>query len=79
MRENLEIIQDRAFDAVCAKRAGMIDLHDMIVTRLFAANPELSEYIDQLLKVYNGVGEFLTEPRGQYLKEHGFSNRLRFK
>lgn len=79
MNKNLEVIQDRAFDAVCAKRAGLIPLHNMIVARLFATHPELSEYIDQLLALYNGVGEFLTEPREQYIKAHEKTLRLRFQ
>jgi len=67
---NIRIIQDRTFDAECARRAGMIDLHDQILERLNGLYPELNDYIKQAMEVYSKVGDFLTESRGQYLKEH---------
>ena len=76
---NLEIIQDRTFDAECAKRAGLIDLHDKIMKRLNATYPELDVYIKQCEEVYSRVGDFLTEPRSQYLKEHEKTLRLRYR
>ena len=76
---NLEIIQDRTFDAECAKRAGLIDLHDKIMKRLNATYPELSGYIAQCEEIYSRVGDFLTEPRSQYLKEHEKTLRLRYR
>ena len=76
---NLGIIRDRTFDAECAKRAGLIDLHDKILKRLNATYPELAVYIKQYEEVYSRVGDFLTEPRGQYLKEHEKTLRLRFR
>ena len=76
---NIEIIQDRTFDAECAKRTGLIDLHDKIMTRLTATYPELSGYIKQCEEIYSKVGDFLTEPRGQYLKEHEKTLRLRYR
>lgn len=76
---NLEIIQDRTFDAECARRAVLIDLHDKIMKRLNATYPELSGYIAQCEEVYSRVGDFLTEPRSQYLKEHEKTLRLRYR
>lgn len=76
---NLEIIQDRTFDAECAKRAGLIDLHDKIMKRLNATYPELDVYIKQCEEIYSRVGDFLTEPRSQYLKEHEKTLRLRYR
>ena len=76
---NLEIIQDRTFDAECAKRAGLIDLHDKIMKRLNATYPELDVYIKQCEEVYSRVGDFLTEQRSQYLKEHEKTLRLRYR
>lgn len=76
---NLKIIQDRTFDAECAIRAGMIDLHDQILERLNGLYPELNDYIKQAMEAYSKVGDFLTEPRGQYLKEHEKTLRLRYR
>ena len=76
---NLEIIQDRTFDAECAKRAGLIDLHDKIMKRLNAIYPELDVYIKQCEEIYSRVGDFLTESRSQYLKEHEKTLRLRYR
>lgn len=76
---NLGIIQDRTFDAECAKRAGLIDLHDKIITRLNATYPELAVYIKQCEEVYSHVGDAMTEPRGQYLKEHEKTIRLKYR
>ena len=76
---NLEIIQDRTFDAECAKRAGLIDLHDKIMKRLNAIYPELDAYINQCEVIYSRVGDFLTESRSQYLKEHEKTLRLRYR
>lgn len=76
---NIGIIQDRTFDAECARRAGMIDLHDQILERLNGLYPELNDYIKQTMEVYSKVGDFLTEPRGQYLKEHKDKLRLRYR
>lgn len=75
---NLRIIQDRTFDAECARRAGLIDLHDQILARLNGLYPELKDYIKQAMEVYSKVGDFLTEPRSQYLKEHRSSLKLRY-
>lgn len=76
---NIEIIQDRTFDAECARRAGMIDLHDQILARLNGLYPDLKDYIKQAMDVYSKVGDFLTEPRSQYLKEHEKTLRLRYR
>ena len=76
---NLRIIQDRTFDAECARRAGLIDLHDQILARLNGLYPELKDYIKQAMEVYGKVGDFLTEPRSQYLKEHRSSLKLRYR
>lgn len=76
---NINIIYDRTFDAVCAKRAGMDDLHDQIITRLIANYPEFKDYIQQCLDVYNNTGDFLTQPRGEWLKEHRDTMRLRYR
>lgn len=76
---NLGIIQDRTFDAECARRAGMIDLHDQILARLNELYPELNVYIKQAMEIYSKVGDFLTEPRAQYLKEHKDKLRLRYR
>ena len=76
---NLEIIQDRTFDAECARRVGLIDLHDQILARLNNLYPELEDYIKQAMYVYANVGNFLTEPRGQYLKENYGKLKLRYK
>lgn len=76
---NLKIIQDRTFDAECAKRAGLIDLHDKIMKRLNATYPELAGYIKQCEEVYSKVGDFLTEPRSQYMKVNEKTLRLRYR
>lgn len=76
---NIGIIQDRTFDAECARRAGLIDLHDQILARLNGLYPELKDYIKQAMEVYGKVGDFLTEPRSQYLKEHRSSLKLRYR
>lgn len=76
---NLRIIQDRTFDAECARRAGLIDLHDQILARLNGLYPELKDYIKQAMEVYGKVGDFLTEARSQYLKEHRSSLKLRYR
>ena len=76
---NIKIIQDRTFDAECARRAGMIDLHDQILERLNVLYPELNVYIKQAMDVYGKVGDFLTEPRSQYLKENRNKLRLRYR
>lgn len=77
--DTLSIIQDRTFDAECAKRAGLIDLHDQILARLNGLYPELKDYIKQAMEVYGKVGDFLTEPRSKYLKEHKDRLRLRYR
>lgn len=77
--DTLSIIQDRTFDAECARRAGMIDLHDQILVRLNGLYPDLKDYIKQAMEVYGKVGDFLTEPRSQYLKEHKDKLRLRYR
>lgn len=76
---NLGIIHDRTFDAECARMAGMIDLHDQILARLNGMYPELRDYIKQAMEVYGNVGDFLTESRSQYLKEHKDKLRLRYR
>ena len=76
---NIGIIQDRTFDAECVRRAGLIDLHDQILARLNGLYPELKDYIKQAMEVYGKVGDFLTEPRSQYLKEHKNKLRLRYR
>ena len=76
---NIGIIYDRTFDAECAKRAGLTDLHDKIMTRLNATYPELANYIKQCQEVYSKVGESLTEQRSQYLKENEKTLRLRYR
>lgn len=76
---NIGIIQDRTFDAECARRVGMIDLHDQILARLNGLYPDLKDYIKQAMDVYGKVGDFLTEPRSQYLKEHKDKLRLRYR
>lgn len=76
---NIEIIQDRAFDAECAKRAGMIDLHDKIISKLIATYPNMVGYIQQVSHIYSGVGDFLTTPRGEWLKEKGENVRLKYR
>lgn len=76
---NIGIILDRIFDAECARRAGLIDLHDQILARLNGLYPELKDYIKQAMEVYSKVGDFLTEPRSQYLKEHKNKLRLRYR
>lgn len=76
---NLKIIQDRTFDAECARRAGLIDLHDQILARLNGLHPELKDYIKQAMEVYGEVGDSLTEARSQYLKEHRSSLKLRYR
>lgn len=77
--DTLTIIQDRTFDAECAKRAGLYDLQSQILTRLNATYPDLKVYIKQCSEVYSRVGDFLTTPRGEYLKEHQKTIRLRYK
>lgn len=76
---NIGIIQDRIFDAECARRAGLIDLHDQILARLNGLYPELKDYIKQAMEVYGEVGDSLTEARSQYLKEHRSSLKLRYR
>lgn len=76
---NIGIIQDRTFDAECARRAGMIDLHGQILARLNGLYPDLKDYIKQAMDVYGKVGDFLTEPRSQYLKENRNKLRLRYR
>ena len=76
---NLNIIMDRAFDAICAKRAGLTDLHDQIMTRLNGTYPNLEKYIQELYDLYDGFLDEATEPRGQYLKEHKDKLRLRYR
>lgn len=75
----LTIIQDRTFDAECAKRAGLYDIESQILTRLNATYPSYKDYIQQCRDVYSKVGDFLTEPRGDYLKSHQKTIRLRYK
>lgn len=75
----LDIIYDRTFDAECAKRAGLIDLHDNILKRLKGTYPKFVGYIEQCEDVYSKVGDFLTEPRSQYLKEHEKTLMLRYR
>lgn len=76
---NLNIIMDRAFDAICAKRAGMNELHDQIMARLNGNYPTLNGYIRQLYELYDGFLDEATEPRSQYLKEHKDKLRLRYR
>lgn len=76
---NIGIIQDRTFDAECARRAGMIDLHDQILARLNGLYPDLKDYIKQAMEVYSKVGDFLTEPRSQYLRERNGKLKLRYR
>lgn len=76
---NIEIIQDRTFDAECARRAGMIDLHDQILARLNGLYPDLKDYIRKAIEVYGEVGDSITEARSQYLKEHRSSLKLRYR
>lgn len=76
---NIGIIQDRTFDAECARRVGLIDLHDQILARLNSLYPELEGYIKQAMDIYANVGNFLTEPRGQYLKENYGKLKLRYR
>ena len=76
---NIGIIQDRAFDAECARRAGLIDLHDQILARLNGLYPELKDYIKQAMDVYGKVGDSLTEPRSQFLKENRNKLMLRYR
>jgi len=73
------ILMDRTFDAICAKRAGLNELHDMILSRLKANYPDLKEYIQQLYDLYDGFLDEITEPRSQYLKEHRDCLKLRYK
>ena len=73
------IIQDRTFDAECAKRAGLYDLQSQILTRLNATYPDLKVYIRQCSEVYSRVGDFMTSSRGEYLKNHLKTIRLRYK
>ena len=76
---NLNIIMDRAFDAICAKRAGLTDLHDQIMTRLNGTYPNLKKYIQELYNLYDGFLDEVTEPRSQYLKENKDKLRLRYR
>lgn len=57
----------------------MIDLHDKILARLNSMYPELSVYIQQCMDAYGRVGDFLTGPRGEWLKEHKDKLRLRYR
>ena len=75
----LDIIYDRTFDAECAKRAGLIDLHDKILKRLKGNYPKFVGYIEQCEEVYSRVGEDLTVRRSEYLKEHEKTLRLRYR
>ena len=77
--DNLTIIQDRTFDAECAKRAGLYDLQSQILNRLNASYPSLKGYIASCVEVYSKVGDFLTKARGEYLKEHQKTLRLRYR
>ena len=76
---NLNVVMDRAFDAICAKRAGLNELHDQIMTRLNGNYPSLNEYIKKLYDLYDGFLEEVTAPRSQYLKEHRGMLKLRYK
>ena len=77
--EPIDFIQDRVFDAECAKRAGLVDLQVEIISRIYATYPKYSGYIKQCEELYARVGDFLTTPRGQWLKEHKDKLRLRYK
>lgn len=76
---NLGIIQDRTFDAECAKRAGLYGLQKQILERLNATHPDLKDYIAQCVELYSHVGDFLTKPRGEWLKEHEKTLKLRYR
>lgn len=75
----LTIIQDRTFDAECAKRVGLYDLQSQILNRINATYPEYKVYISQCCELYSMVGDFLTTPRGVYLKEHLKTIKLKYK
>lgn len=76
---NLGIIQDRTFDAICAKRAGLTELHDKILVRLKGNYPQLKDYIQQLYDLYDGFLDEITAPRGEYLKEQQDKLKLRYR
>lgn len=77
--DNLTIIQDRTFDAECAKREGLYDLQAQIINRLNASYPNYEVYIKQCSEVYSHVGDFLTKPRGEWLREHQKTLKLRYR
>ena len=73
------VIMDRAFDVVCARRAGMEDLAEEIIGRLKEAHPDNLFRIDQAISIYSGVGENLTKPRGDWMAEHRGKMKLKYK
>lgn len=77
--DKLSIIQDRTFDAECARRVGLYDLQSQILNRLNATYPDMKDYIQQCCDVYSRVGDFLTTPRGEYMKLHQNTLKLRYK
>lgn len=73
------VIMDRAFDVVCARRAGLPALADEILDKLKKAHPERLFHIDQAISIYNGVKKDLTDARGAWLVEHKDKLKLKYK
>lgn len=73
------VIMDRAFDVVCARRSGLPALADEILERLKAAHPDRLFHIDQAISIYSGVKADLTDSRGAWLMEHKDKLKLKYK
>lgn len=78
---NLEIIQDRTFDASCLYAKGENELADSIVDKLRQAQPEYLTYIDDCLDLYKKATALIRASSGRtdYLIKNKDNLRLRFR